>query len=143
MAASRDEHGHARKLATFVLRSGGLLASSWWLGGLFADAYVVADRRWIPGLVDGVALPIWLPVLWCWPATRRPGWFFVAGVTAALLIALRFGARYYAVDPDIGREQARATGFWSTMIAATIAVALAFGVVWLIHKRQCRGERTD
>ena len=109
--------------------------SAWLLAGLFADAYVTAERRWILGIVDWFLLPTWLAWIWCWSAARRPGWFFLAGTAAALMIAYRFGTRFYEVDPDLGRDQARSTGFGDAIVPCMVSVVAASAVVWFVHRR--------
>jgi hypothetical protein len=119
----------------FALRTGGLLTSAWLLSGLFAGSYVNADRRWVIGCTDWFLLPWWLAVLWCWSPVRRPGWFFLAATTAAFIIAARFAARFYEVDPDLGRDEARSTGFGDAIVPCMIAVVIASVAVWFLHKR--------
>ena len=131
---SDREDGYPKRLAMFAFRTGGLLATAWLAAGLFSDEFVNAEHRWMPGLFEFFVLPWWLGLLWCWPAAKRPGWFFLASMTVALVVAGRSAARFYEIDPDLGREQARITGFWGSFIPATISVLLASALVWLVHR---------
>ena len=138
MPVADGPHHRLRGFATFVGRVAGLLATTWLAAGFLAGAYVGAERRWPIGVVDFLILPWWAALVWCWPATRRLRWFLVASLTASLVMAIQFGARFYEVDPDLGRTGAKQSGFTSALVAGALASAVAFMIVWTLRWRRKR-----
>ncbi len=138
-----EPRGCLYRSAAFLLRSAGLVACAWFAAEYLARAFVDADTPWPIGVVLIFLLPSWVAFLWSWKAWERPRFFLLAGVAAAIIAALRFGAHHYEIDPDLGPAEAARIGFWSVAPPAVVTALIAAAAVWFVARRRRRLARRD